>query len=141
MAEKILVIDDELDMLALITTIIKDNTGYEVEITNNPSQGLKMFAETNFDLVITDLKMPGMDGLKLVQKFNGINPDVPVIIITAYGTAETADEARKNGVVDFIAKPFRKDSILFTINRALELTRVRRENLELKKRLEKTELR
>jgi DNA-binding NtrC family response regulator len=141
MAEKILVIDDELDMLALITMIIKDNTDYEVKITNNPSKGLKMFMETDFDLVITDLKMPGMDGLELVQKFEGINADVPVIIITAFGDVETAGEALKKGVVDFMAKPFTKDHILFTIKRALELARERRENLELKKRLEKKELR
>jgi DNA-binding NtrC family response regulator len=141
MAEKILVIDDEPDMLALLRMIIEDNTDYEIRTANNPSQGLKMFAKTDFDLVITDLKMPGMDGLELVQEFEGINADVPVIIITAYGTVETADEALKKGVVDFIAKPFRKDSILFSIKRALELARVRRENLELKKRVEKTELR
>jgi DNA-binding NtrC family response regulator len=141
MAEKILVIDDEPDILALLRMIIEENTDYEVRTTNNPSQGLKMFVETDFDLVITDLKMPGMDGLELVQEFEDINADVPIIIITAYGTVETADEALKKGVFDFIAKPFSKNNILFTIKRTLELGRVRRENLELKKRLEKTELR
>jgi DNA-binding NtrC family response regulator len=141
MAEKILVIDDEPDMLALLRMIIEDNTDYEIRTANNPSQGLKMFAETDFDLVITDLRMPGMDGLELVEEFEGVNAAVPVIIITAYGTVEIAHEAMKKGVVDFIAKPFGKNAILFTIKRALELARVRRENLELKKRVEKTELR
>ncbi|OEU47440.1 MAG: histidine kinase [Desulfobacterales bacterium C00003060] len=135
MAEKILVIDDELDMLMLLRMIIEDNTDHEVETTNNPSEGLKMFKENDYDLVISDLKMPGMDGIELSDEFREMKPDIPVVIITAYGSLETAQEAMKKGVADFITKPFRKDSILFTINRVLELARVKRENIELKKRL------
>ncbi len=136
MAERILVIDDELDMLMLIRMIIEDSTDYEVETTNNPSEGLKMLAERDYDLVITDLKMPGMDGLEVSEELWKIRPDIPVIIITAYGSPEAADEALKKGVADFITKPFRKDTMVFTMNRVLELARVRRENLELKKRLD-----
>lgn len=136
MAERILVIDDELDMLMLIRMIIEDSTDYEVETTNNPSEGLKMLAERDYDLVITDLKMPGMDGLEVSEELWKIRPDIPVIIITAYGSPEAADEALKKGVADFITKPFRKDTMIFTMNRVLELARVRRENLELKKRLD-----
>ena len=139
MAERILVIDDELDMLTLLRMIIEDNTDYGVETTNNPSEGLKMLTEKEFDLVITDLKMPGMDGMELFDECKEIRPDVPVIIITAYGSLETADDAMKKGIADFIAKPFRKDGILFTINRVLELARVKRENLELKSRMAKEE--
>lgn len=137
MLERILVIDDELDMLMLLRMIIEDNTDYEVETTNNPSEALKMVMENDYDLVISDLKMPGMDGLELFDEVKGMKPDLPLIIITAYGSLETADEAMKMGVADFITKPFRKDSIVFTINRVLELARVRRENIELKKKLEK----
>jgi len=136
MTERILVIDDELDMLMLIRMIIEDSTDYEVETTNNPSEGLKMLAERDYDLVITDLKMPGMDGLEVSEELWKIRPDIPVIIITAYGSPEAADEALKKGVADFITKPFRKDTMVFTMNRVLELARVRRENLELKKRLD-----
>lgn len=137
MPERILVIDDELDMLMLLRMIIENNTDYEVETTNNPSEALKMVMKNDYDLVISDLKMPGMDGLELFDEVKGMKPDLPLIIITAYGSLETADEAMKMGVADFITKPFRKDSILFTINRVLELARVRRENIELKKKLEK----
>lgn len=137
MPERILVIDDELDMLMLLRMIIENNTDYEVETTNNPSEALKMVMENYYDLVISDLKMPGMDGLELFDEVKGMKPDLPLIIITAYGSLETADEAMRMGVADFITKPFRKDSILFTINRVLELARVRRENIELKKKLEK----
>jgi DNA-binding NtrC family response regulator len=136
MPERILVVDDELDMLMLLRMIIEDNSDYAVETTNNPSEGLKMLTEKDYDLVISDLKMPGMDGMELFDELKEIKPGVPVIIITAYGSLETADEAMKKGVADFITKPFRKDSILFTINRVLELARVQKENLELKKKLE-----
>ncbi|MDY6990512.1 MAG: response regulator [Thermodesulfobacteriota bacterium] len=136
MPEKILVVDDELDMLMLLRMIIEDNTDYEVETTNNPSEALKMFSEKDYDLVISDLKMPGMDGVELFGELIEMKPGVPVIIITAYGSLETADEAMKKGVSDFITKPFRKDSILFTIKRVLELARVQQENIELKKKLD-----
>ena len=135
MTEMILVIDDEIDMLMLLRMIIEDNTAYEVETTNSPTEGIKMLRERDFDLVITDLKMPGMDGIELFDEFRDFKPEVPVIIISAYGSPETADEALKKGVADFITKPFRKDSILFTIKRVLELARVKRENIMLKKRL------
>ena len=137
MPERILVVDDELDMLMLLRMIIEDNTDYEVDTTNNPSEALKMVMENDYDLVISDLKMPGMDGLELFDEVKGMKPDLPLIIITAYGSLETSDEAIKKGVADFITKPFRKDSILFTINRVLELARVRMENIKLKKKLEK----
>ena len=136
MPERILVVDDELDMLMLLRMIIEDNSDYAVETTNNPSEGLKMLTEKDYDLVISDLKMPGMDGMELFDELKEIKPGVPVIIITAYGSLETADEAMKKGVSDFITKPFRKDSILFTINRVLGLARVQKENVELKKKLE-----
>jgi len=136
MAERILVVDDELDMLMLLRMIIEEKTSYEVETTNNPAEGLKMLREKDYDLVITDLKMPGMDGIELFDELKEIKPDIPVIIMTAYGSLETGDEAMKKGVADFITKPFRKDSILFTINRVLELARVKRENIELKEKME-----
>jgi len=137
MAGTILVIDDEIDMLMLLRMIIEDNTGYAVETTNNPSEALKMLTEKNFDLIISDLKMPGMDGLELFDEITGIRPHLPFIIITAYGSREASDLALKMGVSDFITKPFRKDNILFTIKRVMELTQVKKENVELKKKLEK----
>jgi DNA-binding NtrC family response regulator len=135
MPQRILVVDDELDMLMLLRMMIEDSTDYEVETTNNPSEALKMLTEKDVDLIISDLKMPGLDGMELFDEVKDIKPDIPVIIITAYGSLEIADEAMKKGVADFITKPFRKDNILFTINRVLELAKVRRENIELKKKI------
>lgn len=136
MPERILVIDDEVDMLMLLRMIIEENTDYEVETTNSPTEGIKLFREEDYDLVITDLKMPGLDGMDIFHEFREINPAVPLIIITAYGSIETADQALREGVAEFITKPFRKDSILFTIRRVLELASVKRENVELRRRLE-----
>ena len=136
MPQRVLVIDDELDMLMLLRMIIEDNTDYEVETTNNPSEALKMIRENEYDLIISDLKMPGMDGLELCDEVREIDKDLPLIMITAYGSLETSEEAMKKGVADFITKPFRKDSILFTMRRVLELARIKRENIELKKKLE-----
>ena len=136
MAERILVIDDELDMLMLLRMIIEENTAWEVETTNNPSEGLKMVMEDDYNLVIADLKMPGMDGMEVFEELKEMKSDIPVIIITAYGSLEIAEEARQKGVADFITKPFRKETILFTMGRVLELARVKKENLELKKKLE-----
>ena len=136
MVERILVIDDEVDMLMWVRMIIEEKTAWEVETTNNPSEGLKMVMENDYDLVIADLKMPGLDGMEVFEELKEMKPDIPVIIITAYGSLEIADEARNKGVADFITKPFRKDTILFTMDRVLELARVKRENLELKKKLE-----
>ena len=137
MAERILVIDDEVDMLMLLRMIIEENTDYDVKTTNSPTEGIKLFREEDYDLIITDLKMPGLDGIDLFDEFREIKPDVPVIIITAYGSVETAEEAMRKGVAEFIAKPFRKDTILFTIKRVLELARTKKENLELRRSLEK----
>ena len=137
MGTRILVIDDEIDMLMLLRMIIEDNTEYEVETTNNPSEALKLLTEKNFDLIISDLKMPGMDGLELFDEITGIQPHLPFIIITAYGSLEASDLALRKGVSDFITKPFRKDNILFTIKRVMEFTRVKKENVELKKKLDK----
>jgi DNA-binding NtrC family response regulator len=136
MPSKILVIDDEPDMLYLLRMILEDNTDHVVETTNSPGEGLHLFMKGDFDLVITDLKMPGMDGLDLFDEFKESRPHVPVIIITAYGSPGAATEALQKGVADFITKPFKKDSILFTVKRALELAEAKKENLELRKKLQ-----
>ena len=136
MTERILVIDDELDMLVLLRMIIEENTAWDVVTTNIPSEGLKMVMEDDYKLVIADLKMPGIDGMEVFEEIKEMKPDIPVIIITAYGSLEIAEEARNKGVADFITTPFRKDTILFTMDRVLEIARLKREILELKKKLE-----
>ncbi len=135
MAERILVVDDEPNMLRLLKTILMDKTGYEVETTNNPLEVEKLLKEQGpFDLVVTDLKMPLVDGIDLIDIIKRINAYIPIIIITAYGTMETAEEAIRKGAYDFITKPFRKENILITIRRALEWKRMQGELAALKSR-------
>jgi DNA-binding NtrC family response regulator len=132
MAERILVVDDEPNMLRLLKTILMDKTGYEVFTTNNPLEVSKLLQEDSFDLVITDLKMPLVDGLDLIDIVRKVDARLPIIIITAYGTTETAEEAVQRGAYDFITKPFRKETILITIKRALEWKQLQGELAALK---------
>ena len=133
MPERILVVDDEPNMLRLLKTILMDKTGYEVTTTNNPLEVSKLLQEGPYDLVVTDLKMPLVDGIDLIGIVKNIDATMPIIVITAYGTIETAEEAIQKGAYDFITKPFRKETILITIKRALEWKRMQGELAELKK--------
>jgi len=133
MPERILVVDDEPNMLRLLKTILMDKTGYEVTTTNNPLEVSKLLQEGQYDLVVTDLKMPLVDGIDLIGIVKNIDATMPIIVITAYGTIETAEEAIQKGAYDFITKPFRKETILITIKRGLEWKRMQGELAALKK--------
>jgi len=133
MPDRILVVDDEPNMLRLLKTILMDKTGYEVTTTNNPLEVSKLLQEGHYDLVVTDLKMPLVDGIDLIGIVKNIEATMPIIVITAYGTIETAEEAIQKGAYDFITKPFRKETILITIKRALEWKRMQGELAALKK--------
>jgi DNA-binding NtrC family response regulator len=133
MPERILVVDDEPNMLRLLKTILMDKTGYEVTTTNNPLEVSKLLQDGHYDLVVTDLKMPLVDGIDLIGIVKNIDAIMPIIVITAYGTIETAEEAIQKGAYDFITKPFRKETILITIKRALEWKRMQGELAALKK--------
>ena len=93
MPDRILVVDDEPNMLRLLKTILMDKTGYEVTTTNNPLEVSKLLQEGHYDLVVTDLKMPLVDGIDLIGIVKNIDATMPIIVITAYGTIETAEEA------------------------------------------------
>jgi DNA-binding NtrC family response regulator len=92
----------------------------------------KLIQEGAFDLLITDLKMPGMDGTELIAEVRKSDKNIPILIITAYGSVESAEEAIIGGAYDYITKPFRKEQILIAINRALEWK-------EMKKKLDSLE--
>ena len=137
MAEKILIVDDEPDMLKLLTMILRAKTEYAVTATNNPLEALELAKKGGFSLVISDLKMPGLDGMELIDAVKKVDEDIPIIIMTAYGTVESATEAIRKGGFDFITKPFRKEQILFTIDKALKWLKVQKENKLLKEQLKK----
>lgn len=139
MAGKILIVDDEPDMLSMLEMLITDKTLHEVVPTNNPFEVEELLDKNEFNLVITDLKMPMMDGIEVLQAVKKQDADIPVIMITAFGTMEAAEEAVHRGAYDFITKPFRKEQILVAIERALEWQRIIKENRKLKSRVDNSE--
>jgi DNA-binding NtrC family response regulator len=137
MAERILIVDDEIDMLELLELIITDRTEYEVVTTNNPLEVPELLKKQPFDLLMTDLRMPDIDGIELIEMVKQIDDQIPFIIITAYGTIESAVEAMRKGAFDYITKPFRQEQILLTIEKVMKWRRLQKENLALKAELEK----
>jgi DNA-binding NtrC family response regulator len=135
MSLKILVVDDEKDMLVLLSRYITEETDYQVKTQNDPVTALAVFKQELFDLVIMDLKMPKMGGLDLLRQIKKIRPDTSAIIMTAYATIETAVEAIQEGAYDYITKPFRRERILLTIDKALQWRRMIFENMALREEL------
>ena len=131
MNQKILAVDDELHMLKLLERIIKDKTGYQVEILNNSLELPSLLENKEFDLIITDLKMPGMDGLDILKFIKDNNRMEEVIIITAFGSLDSATEALSAGVFDYITKPFKKEEIINTIDRAIRWQECKKETCRL----------
>lgn len=131
---KILIVDDELDILELLEMIIAERTSHQVVTTNNPLEVPPLLKQDPFDLLITDLRMPGLSGMDLIREAQTIDPDMPVIVITAYGSSQSAEEAITEGAYDYITKPFRKDQIIITINRAMEWHAMKKELAALRAR-------
>ena len=132
MTGKILIVDDEKDMLSLLSRIIKEDKDFEIATETDPFRALKVFSDKKMDLVITDLKMPGMDGIALLKEIRKVDPFVPVIILTAYATIETAVQAIQEGAYDYLTKPFRRERILLSIDKVMQWQRIVRENQSLK---------
>jgi len=116
---RILVVDDEQVMCSLLADILTEK-GYAVDTAHDGKEGIQMENKTLYDLVITDIKMPGMDGISVIKEMKKIDPDLVSVIITGYGSLETAQEALRLGAYDYITKPFQIDSISFIVRRALE---------------------
>ena len=128
----ILIVDDEQNMQSVLR-ILFQSKGYKTKVAANGCEALEVLSGHDpVDLVISDLKMPEMDGIALLKEINILWPALPFILITAYGTIERAVEAMKLGAVDFITKPFNKELILHTLDRIWEFHRLERENKVLK---------
>ena len=116
---KILIVDDEARILLLLQSLLKAN-GYETVTAKDGSSALDAIKTEDFDLVISDLRMAPMDGLTLFKEIKTLQPALPVILLTAYASVETAIEALKNGAFDYLSKPFKVDEMLDTVRRAIE---------------------
>ena len=133
--EKILIIDDEEDMLDSCSRILKGNQ-YKCITSSNPVEALDIAKTELPDLIITDLKMPGMDGLEVLKELKSNDPSTLVIVFTAYASVSSAVEAIKEGAFDFIPKPFSADEFLISIERALSHRRLEQENKSLRAQIE-----
>ncbi len=126
MPKRVLIVDDEKAIRWSLGEAMRGD-GYEVDEAENGKTGIKLFRSDPADLVILDLKLPDMDGLKVLRKLKEIEQDAPVIMMTAYGEVETAVEAIKGGAYDFLLKPFQLDKMKVTISNALETSMLRSE--------------
>ncbi len=129
---RVLLVDDD-ESFRRVHEYQLGKAGYQVTTRADGRGALDAFREELHDLVVTDVRMPGLDGLELLARLKAISPDAPVVIVTGHGSIETAVEAMKQGAFDFLTKPFPVDQLLLTLQRALEMARLRNENRELRR--------
>jgi DNA-binding NtrC family response regulator len=131
MADTILVIEDKESMLDMLRQTL-EGEGYHVISAKDGAEGIKKLSDERIGLVLTDLKLPKKDGFEVIKAVKQESPILPVIVMTAFGTIETAVKAVKEGAYDFLTKPFDTDHLLVLIKRALDATRLAAENILLR---------
>ena len=134
MGRKILIVDDETSMREFLA-ILLGREGYQVESAADAESALARLAERSFDLIISDVKMPGLDGIALLERVKRSWPDTAVLMLTAFTTAEDAVEAMKRGAYDYIAKPFKVEELKILVRNALEKFDLKKENVRLRQEL------
>ena len=132
---RIMVVDDESDMAAMLQRLLTRRTRWQVKVCNSAEEALDQLEEWRPEVVITDVKMKGMDGLSLLNEIKRLDSSISVIIITGFGTIEMAVSAVKEGAYDFFEKPFENDRLKNAVVRALERTRLIQENRRLQEGL------
>ncbi|MGD9263551.1 MAG: response regulator, partial [Methyloceanibacter sp.] len=135
MASDILIVDDEADIRELISGILEDE-GHGTRVAKDSDETLQAIEERRPSLVILDIWLQGsrLDGLELLEEIKKAHPDLPVIIISGHGNIETAVSAIQRGAYDYIEKPFKADRLVLITARALETSKLKRENRELRER-------
>ena len=131
---KILVVDDERDICRALEFLLS-REGYKVVTANSGQEALKKIESDDFDLVVSDLKMEGIDGMQVLERSLAMNPALIVVIMTAFASVESAVEAMKKGASDYIVKPFINEDVKMTVRRLLEHKKVLMENLVLRQQL------
>jgi len=131
MTPTILSVDDEPHMLKLLERIISEKTPYKITTTSNSLEVPAMLEKRTYDLILADLKMPGLDGMDILRMVKEQNRFEEVIMITAFGSLETAIESLSLGVFDYITKPFKKEQIISSIDRAMACQNLKRSALRV----------
>ncbi len=134
----ILLIDDERAIRKTLSDILTFE-GYKIREAADGEEGLKIFSEKTFDVVLCDIKMPRMDGMEFLDRANAINPDVPVIMVSGHGNIETAVEAVKKGAFDYISKPPDLNRMLITIRNAMDRNKLTKETRVLRKKISRVQ--
>ena len=133
-AEKILVVDDEQSMAQFLAIVLRKE-GYQVSVVQNGRDALDKVRAENFDVVITDIRMPGMDGIQVLQGIKKHDPSLPVVIMTAYASQQSAIDAVNLGAFQYLIKNAKNDEIKLVVRNAIEMRKVRAENQYLKREL------
>jgi DNA-binding NtrC family response regulator len=139
MAASILIVDDEQDMLTLLKRSLEPELDCLVSTASSGEAALKLFSSDSFDIVLADIKMPGMNGLELLELIKRDRKEQTVIMMTAFGHIDMAVKAMKSGAYDFITKPFEHDTLIVRLEKAFERTRLLEENSRLHKECRETE--
>src|SRR5690242_1138513 len=134
----ILIIDDERSIRKTLNEILSYE-GFKIDEAGDGEEGLKMFSEKTYDVVLCDIKMPKIDGIEFLEKANEVNADVPVIMISGHGTIETAVDAVKKGAFDYVSKPPDLNRLLITIRNAIDRNSLSKEAKTLKKRINRVQ--
>jgi len=127
MKGRILAVDDELHMLRLLERVFAERTKHQIKTTNNSLEVTDLLDQERFDIIITDLRMPGIDGMQILRWVAEHDREEQVIIITAFGTVESAREAIEQGAFDYINKPFKQEELLFSVDRALRYANMKKQ--------------
>ena len=129
--ETILIVDDEKNYPPILAAVMEEE-GFEPLMANSGEEALTILKHSDVDLVLTDMKMPSMDGIELLENVKKKDPELPVIMMTAHGTVEKAVEAMQKGAYSYIMKPFDNDSLILYVNKAIAMYRVIKENRRLR---------
>lgn len=132
---RILILDDKLDMAESIGLVLA-RAGYECTVSTEPTKVQDLMAESQPDLIVADLRMPGLNGMEILQLVKKEQPNLPVIIVTGYATVDAAVEVIKKGATDFVSKPFHSEELLVKIKKALDHAKILDENLHLRQELQ-----
>jgi DNA-binding NtrC family response regulator len=129
--EKVLIVDDEIDVLDLCRRILLAQ-GYQVDSANNGYEAIEIARQKKFNLLLTDIKMPGMSGLEIAQQLKEFDPNIICVTMTGFSTMDMAINALKLGIDEFILKPFTPKELSAAISKAMEKERLRQENFRLR---------
>jgi len=133
--ETILIVDDEKNYLTILSAILEDE-GFEVLTALGGQEALEIHKTSDLDLILTDMKMPAMDGIELLENLKSVNPDLPVIMMTAHGTVDKAVEAIQKGAYTYVLKPFDNERLIIYVKKAISMYQVVKENRRLRDAVE-----